>query len=308
MNNTQFISMEQLFHTAGYDYRNLTQEEFIDISDKNIKIKSFNHSTNQIEMRKILKLVRKQDSKVVYVNLKSGENLFKCTLAHRVYLQDLNKYESISNLDTFIALNSANQPIECKVQITDEIHPILDIEVDGNQNYFSNGILSHNTTTGGKALKFYASMRFEIARKETLKKADGEAYGVKTRVKIVKNKVAPPFTECTFDLIFKEGYDYEGSIIEEAVKYNFIQKGGAWFTFKGDKFQGLNGIKNHLKANPTLITELRSQVLDKVNNEGISDVEVKLEDEEVPKRRGAKGKEETSEEVPVEETPTTEEV
>jgi len=135
-------------------------------------------------------------------------------------------------------------------------------------------------------LKFYASVRFDIARKETLKKGE-EAYGVKTRVKIVKNKVASPFTECYFDLIFKEGYDYEGSVIEEAVKYGFIKKGGAWYTYKEEKFQGLLGIKAYLKSNPELITVLRQQVLEKVSSEGLSDAEVNLTDEE-PKKRTPK--------------------
>lgn len=134
------------------------------------------------------------------------------------------------------------------------------------------------TTTGGNALKFYASQRLELARKETLKKGE-DVYGVKTRVKVVKNKVASPFTECTFDLIFKEGYDFEGSVVEEAVKYDLIQKGGAWFTYKGEKFQGLNGIKSHLKSNPGVIDSLRQDVLVKVKALGLSDKEVNLEDD-----------------------------
>lgn len=141
-----------------------------------------------------------------------------------------------------------------------------------------------NVTTGGEALKFYASLRFEMARKETLKKGE-EAIGVKTRVKIVKNKVAPPFTECTFDLFFDDGYDFEGSIIEEAVKYSLIQKGGAWYTYKGEKFQGLNGVKTYLKANPSEIVSLRDNILLKVKEKGVSSEEVILTEDEKPKRQ-----------------------
>jgi recombination protein RecA len=141
-----------------------------------------------------------------------------------------------------------------------------------------------NVTTGGEALKFYASLRFEMARKETLKKGE-EAIGVKTRVKIVKNKVAPPFTECTFDLFFDDGYDFEGSIIEEAVKYSLIQKGGAWYTYKGEKFQGLNGVKTYLKANPSEIQTLRENILLKVKEKGVSSEEVVLTEDEKPKRQ-----------------------
>lgn len=140
-----------------------------------------------------------------------------------------------------------------------------------------------NVTTGGNALKYYASLRFEIARKETLKNGE-ESIGVKTRVKIVKNKVAPPFTECTFDLIFKEGYDYEGSIIEEAVRYDIIQKGGAWYTYKGEKFQGSKGLKEFLKKTPEVIQDLREQVLQKVKESGITDKDVNI-DEDIKKRQ-----------------------
>jgi recombination protein RecA len=141
-----------------------------------------------------------------------------------------------------------------------------------------------NVTTGGEALKFYASLRFEMARKETLKKGE-ESIGVKTRVKIVKNKVAPPFTECTFDLFFDDGYDFEGSIIEEAVKYSLIQKGGAWYTYKSEKFQGLNGVKTYLKANPSEIESLRENILLKVKEKGLSSEEVVLVEDEKPKRQ-----------------------
>lgn len=146
-----------------------------------------------------------------------------------------------------------------------------------------------NVTTGGEALKFYASVRYEIARKETLKRGE-EAIGVKTRVKIVKNKVAPPFTECTFDLFFDDGYDFEGSIIEEAVKYDFIQKGGAWYTYKGEKFQGLNGVKTYLKSNPSEIEIIRDGILNKVKSLGLSDKEVVLTDDK-PKRQMKTGSE-----------------
>lgn len=276
MNNTQLVTMEKLFHTLGYDYRQMSENEIVDVSSKRAKIKSYNHSSNEIEMRNILKLVRKKDSPTFKVKTKSGDELFKCTSAHRVYLEDEKKYASIGDLKSFYGLNSANQPIECIVEEMNEVYPILDIEVEGNQNYFSNGILSHNTTTGGKALKFYASLRMELSRKETLKKGE-DAYGVKTRVKIIKNKVSAPFTECTFDLLFDTGYDFEGSVVEEAVKYDIIKKGGAWFTFKGEKFQGLNQIKEHIKSKG-LIEEIRNQVLKAVAEKGFSDTEVNLEE------------------------------
>lgn len=139
------------------------------------------------------------------------------------------------------------------------------------------------TTTGGKALPFYSSIRLELSRKETLKVKD-EAIGIKVRAKIVKNKVAPPFTECTFDLIFKEGYDFEGSVIEEAVKYEIIKQGGAWYTFNGNKYQGLKGIKEFLKQSPSEIQKIRELILKQVQEQGISEKEVKLVEEPVKRR------------------------
>lgn len=283
MPNTQLISMDQLFHTLGFDYRSLSENEWVDISDKNVTIKSFNHLSNSPEMKKILKLVRKSDSMVYNVKTKQNEILFRCTGAHRVFLQDQNKYENVENLKSFIALTSSNQIIECEVEKTLDICPILDIEVEGNQNYFSNGILSHNTTTAGEALKYYASLRMEVSKKEDIKKGE-EVIGVKTKVKIVKNKVSAPFTEAIFDLIFKEGYDFEGSVIESAVKYELIQKGGSWYTFKGERFQGAANLKAHIKSTPGLVDELRSQIMIAVQTKGFVDKEVILT-EEVPKRK-----------------------
>lgn len=139
------------------------------------------------------------------------------------------------------------------------------------------------TTTGGKALPFYSSVRLELSRKETLKVKD-EAIGIKVRAKVVKNKVAPPFTECTFDLIFKEGYDFEGSVIEEAVKYNIIRQGGAWFTYNENKYQGLKGIKEFLKQSPSEIQKIRELILKQVQEQGISEKEVKLVEEPIKRR------------------------
>ena len=109
---------------------------------------------------------------------------------------------------------------------------------------------SPETTTGGKALKFYSSVRLDVRRIETLK--DGtDAVGSRTRVKVVKNKMAPPFKQAEFDIVYGEGISREGSLIDMGVEHGFVRKAGAWYTYEGDQLgQGKENSRNFLKDNP----------------------------------------------------------
>jgi recombination protein RecA len=122
---------------------------------------------------------------------------------------------------------------------------------------------SPETTTGGKALKFYASVRLDIRRIETLK--DGtEPVGNRTRVKVVKNKVAPPFKQAEFDILYGEGISREGGILDMAVEEGFVRKSGAWYTHDGDQLgQGKENARKYLKDNPGLTNELERQIKEK---------------------------------------------
>ena len=116
------------------------------------------------------------------------------------------------------------------------------------------------TTTGGKALKYYASVRIDIRRIETLK-AGGEMIGSRTRAKVVKNKVAPPFREGEFDIMYGKGISREGEIVDLGVKYDIIQKSGAWFAYKGERLgQGRDNVKKLLQENPELAGEIEAQI------------------------------------------------
>ena len=119
---------------------------------------------------------------------------------------------------------------------------------------------SPETTTGGKALKFYASVRLDVRRIETLK--DGsEAVGNRTRVKVVKNKMAPPFKQAEFDMIYGEGISREGSLIDMGVEHGFVRKSGAWYTYEGDQLgQGKENARQFLKDNPDLADELEVKI------------------------------------------------
>ncbi len=116
------------------------------------------------------------------------------------------------------------------------------------------------TTTGGRALKFYSSVRLDVRRVEALKQA-GEVIGNHTRVKIVKNKVAPPFREAEFDIMFGKGISKEGDILDLATNVNIINKSGAWYAYEGDKIgQGRENAKIYLRENPEFCQMIEEKV------------------------------------------------
>jgi len=123
---------------------------------------------------------------------------------------------------------------------------------------------SPETTTGGRALKFYASVRLDIRRIETLK--DGtDAVGNRTRVKVVKNKVAPPFKQAEFDILYGHGISREGGLIDMGVENGFIRKSGAWYTYEGDQLgQGKENSRNFLRDNPDLANEIEKKIKEKL--------------------------------------------
>jgi len=143
----------------------------------------------------------------------------------------------------------------------------FDIEVEGSHNYFVDGVMVHNspeTTTGGRALKFYASVRLDVRRIETLK--DGtEPVGNRVRVKVVKNKMAPPFRVADFDLLYGQGISREGGLIDLGVEHGFVRKSGAWYTYDGDQLgQGKENARNFLKANPDLADGIEKKIKEKL--------------------------------------------
>ena len=121
------------------------------------------------------------------------------------------------------------------------------------------------TTAGGRALKYYASVRMDIRRIEAIKQ-DGEVVGNRTRVKIVKNKVAPPFREAEFDIVYGKGISKEGSVLDLAVDLDIIEKSGSWFSYNGEKIgQGRENVKRQLAENPKFMEEVEKKVRDNFN-------------------------------------------
>jgi recombination protein RecA len=143
----------------------------------------------------------------------------------------------------------------------------FDIEVEGSHSYFVDGVMVHNspeTTTGGRALKFYSSVRLDVRRIETLK--DGtEAVGNRVRVKVVKNKLASPFRTADMDLIYGQGISKEGGLIDLGVEHGFVRKSGAWYTYEGDQLgQGKENARNFLKGNPDIADEIEKKIKEKL--------------------------------------------
>ena len=127
---------------------------------------------------------------------------------------------------------------------------------------------SPETTTGGRALKFYASVRLDVRRKEILKQA-GEMIGNHVCVKVVKNKIAPPFKEAEFDIMFGQGISREADILDLAVKENIIEKSGAWYSYNGAKIgQGRENAKNYLRENPAVCSEVECKVRERYGLQG----------------------------------------
>ncbi|TVT52155.1 recombinase RecA [Amycolatopsis cynarae] len=123
---------------------------------------------------------------------------------------------------------------------------------------------SPETTTGGKALKFYASVRLDVRRIETLKDS-GEAVGNRTRVKVVKNKVAPPFKQAEFDILYGQGVSREGSLIDMGVDQGIVRKSGAWYTYEGDQLgQGKENARKFLRDNPDIANEIEKRIKEKL--------------------------------------------
>jgi recombination protein RecA len=135
-----------------------------------------------------------------------------------------------------------------------------------NQIRMKIGVMFGNpeTTTGGNALKFYASVRLDIRRTGSIKKAE-EVIGSETKVKVVKNKVAPPFKTAEFDILYGEGISREGEIIDMGVNARVLDKSGAWYAYNGEKIgQGKDNAREYLRENPEIAREIENKVRESV--------------------------------------------
>ena len=136
-------------------------------------------------------------------------------------------------------------------------------------------------TTGGRALKFYSSMRLDVRRIESIKAGDG-VIGNRTRVKVVKNKVAPPFKQAEFDIMYGEGISKAGDILDCAVDAKLIEKACSWYSFEGNRIgQGRENVKVYLKEHPEIMDKLEGQLLDQIKNDGKQEKEPEIPEEDI---------------------------
>jgi recombination protein RecA len=139
----------------------------------------------------------------------------------------------------------------------------FDLEVEGQHTYLADGVVVHNspeTTTGGRALKFYASVRLDIRRQDAIKQGT-ESVGVRTKVKVVKNKLAPPFREAEFDVLYGEGISKSGTILDAGVEQGIIEKSGTWYTYKTERIgQGRENARKWLQENPVVLSDLEAKI------------------------------------------------
>ena len=170
-------------------------------------------------------------------------------------------------------------------KLTSQIQRTNTLVIFINQLRMKIGVMFGNpeTTTGGNALKFYASVRLDIRRIGAIKKGD-EIVGAETRVKVVKNKVAPPFKKAEFDVLYGEGISLEGEIIDEGVNLELIEKSGSWYSYKGEKIgQGKDKVREYLKDNPDISKEIEDLIRAQSNlsmaNKEIEQIEDKIEED-----------------------------
>ena len=236
------IQMEDLFNLAGFNYETMKKNTFYPVH-KNIKIKSYCHKTNTIESKRVLKVVRKDDAFVYEIVSENNKVLLRCSGNHRIWDEDKKDYFHVQDIECGTALDENGEKVKFTVQKTLEISPIVDIEVEDNSNYFTNGILSHNTTAGGESLKYYASIRCRVS---TVSGSTDESK--RTKVKVIKNKTAVPFKEAEFNIIFGVGVDKINDIVEGAIDCGLFNKGpGGVYTSKILTDNGVDKIRGREK-------------------------------------------------------------
>lgn len=303
LHSAKQISMENLFKKAGLNWKSMELNTAYDISDKNFTIESFNHETGQKEFKKILALVYKGESLIYEIKSKnSGTVLLTCSGGHRLWDEEMKRYTHVSELLYGTVLKADGTTEEFVVEKTDRVEPIVDMSVEGNENYFSNGILSHNTTTGGNALKFYASIRFTIRRKENVTGMNSDdIIGIISTLKSIKNKVAPPFKTCEMKLIFGKGYQVEEEYVTAFVKHSLVTKSGSWYSWSykdlngkecAGKEQGLDNVTQWFKDNPVVFEQMKKKIQDMVAKESAVVTEKEENEEEVIKQQTKLEKEE----------------
>ena len=258
MNNTVSLSMANLFKQLGYDYQSMAVGAIYDVSSRRAKIRSFNHSSGEIEFKLIEAIIRKPAAPVYAVISDSGMVLFKGSEEHQVFSVDHNVYMSLGSLELLdsVTLKFLDDDKLCRVELLEHEDDILDLTVQGNSNYFTGGILSHNSSSP-RSIRFFASIRIKCTFNDWIKGRsgdDGEVIGMLSRLKTVKNKLVAPGRIRVVKILFGKGYQTEEEWIEYATLHGVIEKTSAsWYKLPdGTKINGLAALVAAVQADPDL--------------------------------------------------------
>lgn len=262
------VTMEQLFQEFGLDWRKMEKNVSYSFNGY-VKIQSYHHSTNGIQFKKVLSIIRKDDvEKYQLVSKDNDSVILECSGTHRIWDCEKNDYVHVQDVSEGIALNNKQKKIPFVVRKTGQVTPIVDLEVEGNSNYFTNGILSHNTTAGGRALRYHASIRLKLTGLGSIEEGQGkdkEKAAIRVRCEAVKNKTAPPYRRGEYVIRFGQGIDNEGLYFEQIIENNLVRKEGNSIYYVGDvKINGRPKLKAYLEANPEIYADLKKKVDDGV--------------------------------------------
>ena len=267
---SKVVTVGDLFLIAGIDYNKIPQNTSIDVSEDNIRIKSFNHKTNKVEFKKVLKLVRKEDANMYEVS--ANNKYFLATAEHKIFTKEFGYIELKDIKEPVMILWDDGSFYGASIVNTNKTYPVLDMTVEDNENYFSANILSHNspeTTTGGNALKFYASIRLDV-RNSSDGKDINEEFGQKAKgvkIKVVKNKLAPPHMVAELVLhtnsdTHEYGFNIYDEVIDISIEKGLIKKAGSWFSYGEERIgQGKPVVINYLKNNPDIFDSLYKKII-----------------------------------------------
>lgn len=233
------MTMDSLFKKVGFSYENMIPWKFYDISDKKLYTASYNEATSKVEKRLIKGVTYKGEYDIYEVRTKSGDVILKGSPDHRIYDANKKDYVKLKDVVELSLLTRAGDTINAVIVNTRVKAPIVDISVDGNENYFSNGVLSHNT--GGYTLKYAASTLNRVRKIENLTEGS-KITGIHMQVRNMKNKTSVPFRECEMDLYFKDGFDSNCEYVDFLKEFNEDPRlmplciAGNGGTFKSEKF------------------------------------------------------------------------
>jgi hypothetical protein len=281
------MTMANLLFKAGLNWEKMAIGEFMDVTEKNIKIRSFNHDTRTNEFRRINHLVYKGIQPILNVASEDGNIILRAAKDHPIWDDSIDDYVPLCEIDSGVALSVNGEKIPFVVTDSGESLPVADMSVEGNLNYFSNGLLSHNS--GGQALKFFTAVRMVVRAGERIEDKHEGQIGMISKVKTIKNKVAPPFRSCDMKIIFGKGYQVEEEYVQAFVKYGIIKKAGGWYTVAitkigeeetPEKVQGEEKVLDWLKGHPEIYSEYKNRLMVELSRKTTAVIVEDTEDQE----------------------------